>query len=99
MTPSLEGWPTKAKEAPSPHEVRLAPLDTNPVFQSLGGISQSIFIIFFGGGGGRGGGGAGLLMKGWSDRFIIFFLRGVGLGIKGQGQYFRMGLIPCRTLC
>ena len=37
MTPSLEGWPTKAKEAPSPHEVRLAPLDTNAVFHSLGG--------------------------------------------------------------
>ena len=37
MTPSLEGLPTKAKEAPSPHEVRLGPLDTNPVFQSLGG--------------------------------------------------------------
>ena len=36
MTPSLERWPTKAKEVPSPHEVRLAPLDTNPVFQSLG---------------------------------------------------------------
>ena len=36
MTPSLEGLPTKAKEAHSPHEVRLAPLDTNPVFQSLG---------------------------------------------------------------
>ena len=36
MTPSLEGWSTKAKEAPSPHEVRLALLDTNPVFQSLG---------------------------------------------------------------
>ena len=36
MTPSLEGWPTKAKEAPSPYEIRLAPLDTNPVFQSLG---------------------------------------------------------------
>ena len=35
MTSSLEGWPTKAKEAPSPHEVRLAPLGTNPVFQSL----------------------------------------------------------------
>ena len=35
MTPSLERWPTKAKEAPSPHEVRLALLDTNPVFQSL----------------------------------------------------------------
>ena len=35
MTPSLEGLPAKAKEAPSDHEVRLAPLDTNPVFQSL----------------------------------------------------------------
>ena len=34
VTPSLEGWPTKAKEAPSPHEVRLALLDTNPVFQA-----------------------------------------------------------------
>ena len=36
MTPSLEGWPTKAKETPSAHEVRLVPLDTNPVFQYLG---------------------------------------------------------------
>ena len=36
MTPSLEGWPTKAKEVPSPNEVRLAPLDTNPVFENLG---------------------------------------------------------------
>ena len=36
VTPSLEGWPTKAKEAPSPHEVRLATLDTNPVFSCLG---------------------------------------------------------------
>ena len=35
MTPSLEGLPTKAKEAPSPHEVKLALLDTNPVFHSL----------------------------------------------------------------
>ena len=34
MTPSLEGWPTKAKEASSPHEVRLALLDTNPVLMS-----------------------------------------------------------------
>ena len=32
MTPSLEGSLTKAKEAPSPHEVGLTPLDTNPVF-------------------------------------------------------------------
>ena len=30
MTPSLEGWPTKAKEAPSPCEVRPALLNTNP---------------------------------------------------------------------
>ena len=29
MTPSLEGWATKAKEAPSPHEARLALLDTS----------------------------------------------------------------------
>ena len=36
MIPSLEGLRTKAKEAPSPHEVRLTPLDTNPVFHSLG---------------------------------------------------------------
>ena len=35
MTPSLEGWPPNAKEALPPHEVRLAPLNTNPVFQSL----------------------------------------------------------------
>ena len=52
VTPSPEGWPTKAKEAHSPHEVRLAPLDTNPVFQSLGEfssiiISNIIVKIFF----------------------------------------------------
>ena len=35
MTPSIEGWPTKAKEAPSAHEVRMSTLNTNPVFQSL----------------------------------------------------------------
>ena len=29
VTPSLEGWPTKAKEAPSPREVKLTPVDTN----------------------------------------------------------------------
>ena len=38
MIPSLEGWPTKAKETPSHHEVRLTPLDTNPVFLYLGNI-------------------------------------------------------------
>ena len=37
MTPLLEGWPTKAKEAPYLHEVRMSPLDTNPVFQNLEG--------------------------------------------------------------
>ena len=40
MTPSLEGLPTKAKEAPSPHEARLTLLDTNPVFQYLGEIAR-----------------------------------------------------------
>ena len=44
MIPSLEGWPTKAEEAPSPHEVRLAPLDTNPVFQNLSTCGYSQFI-------------------------------------------------------
>ena len=41
MTPSLEGSPTKTKEAPFPHEVRLALLDTKPVFQCL----RLFFII------------------------------------------------------
>ena len=36
MTSSLEVLPTKAEETPSSYEVRLAPLDTNPVFQWLG---------------------------------------------------------------
>ena len=36
MTPTLQGSTTKAKEAPSPHEVRMAVLETNPVFQCLG---------------------------------------------------------------
>ena len=36
MTPSLEGWATKAKETPSLYEVRLSPLDTNPVFNVSG---------------------------------------------------------------
>ena len=35
MIPLLEGWLVNAKKA-SPHEVRLTPLDTNPVFQCLG---------------------------------------------------------------
>ena len=35
MTPSLERLAAKAKEVPSSHKVRLAPLDTNLVFQCL----------------------------------------------------------------
>ena len=34
MISSIEGWPPKAKEAP-PHDVRLAPLDTNPISSCL----------------------------------------------------------------
>ena len=42
--PSLEGWPNKAKEAPSHYELRLTLLDTNPVFQCLclGSFSQCL---------------------------------------------------------
>ena len=42
MAPLLEGLPAKAKEAPSPHKVRLAPLDTNLVFHCL----RETFDIF-----------------------------------------------------
>ena len=40
VTPSLERWPTKAKDkdAPSFHEVRLTLLNTSPVFQCLGNL-------------------------------------------------------------
>ena len=33
-----------AKEAPSPHEVRMSPLETNPVFQSLGGKTLDLHL-------------------------------------------------------
>ena len=36
VIPSLERRPTKALEASIPHEIRLTPLDTNPVFQCSG---------------------------------------------------------------
>ena len=45
MKPSLEGLPTKTKEAPSPDEVRLAPLDTNPVFQCNGNRDSNMIRI------------------------------------------------------
>ena len=41
MIPSLEWCATKAKEAPSPHQVRLILLDTNPVFQCLGDFKNT----------------------------------------------------------
>ena len=42
MILSLEGWPTKAKETPSHHEVRLTPLDTKPSIS----ISREYFEVF-----------------------------------------------------
>ena len=33
-------WPTKTKGAPSPHEVRLTLLDTNPVFQCFNLVQE-----------------------------------------------------------
>ena len=44
VTPSLDGLPTKATEAPSPLEVRLALLE-NPVFQFL---RECICYLLFG---------------------------------------------------
>ena len=44
VTSSLEGWPTKAKETLSPHEVRLTLLDTNTVFQCLRVKSPQIIL-------------------------------------------------------
>ena len=43
MITSLKGSPTKAKEAPSPHEVRVSPLDTNPVFACDDKASDCVF--------------------------------------------------------
>ena len=45
LTPSLKGWPTKTEEAPSPHEVRLTPLDTKPVFACLGGELTQLPVL------------------------------------------------------
>ena len=44
VTPKLEGWPTKTKEAPSPYEVRLALLHTNTVYMSLIETTFTIYI-------------------------------------------------------
>ena len=43
MIPSLEGWPAKAKEAQSPHEVKTDPTSHQPsTSMSLGILSESI---------------------------------------------------------
>ena len=42
-TPSLEGFPTKAKEDPSPHEMRLSPAGYQPSIS----WSSIMFIISF----------------------------------------------------
>ena len=44
MTPSLEEWPTKAKEAPFLHEVRLAPPDSNPQYFNVLKIKQIMHL-------------------------------------------------------
>ena len=43
---SLERWPTKAKEAPSPYDVRLTLLDTNAVFICLKNPYQESYILW-----------------------------------------------------
>ena len=45
VTLLLEGWPTKPKQAPSPHKVRLVRRDTNPVFQSLDNIDSVLTFL------------------------------------------------------
>ena len=45
MKLSLEGWPTQSKEGPSPHEVRLTPLDNNPVFHCLEGMFVVLLLL------------------------------------------------------
>ena len=44
-TPSLEGLPTKAKEDPSPHEMRLSPAGCQPSISWSWGIIVIIIII------------------------------------------------------
>ena len=46
MTPSLDGLPTEAKEAYFPHEVRLAPLDINPVFRVSGNVLVTCYLTY-----------------------------------------------------
>ena len=45
--PSLEGLPTKAKEDPSPHEMRLSPTGHQPNISWSQGIIMIMIIITF----------------------------------------------------
>ena len=53
MIPSLEGWPTKAKDTLSPHEVRLTLLDISPVLIHISFQVQKLktrslgFVVIF----------------------------------------------------
>ena len=46
VMPSLEGWPTKAKEARSPHEVRLACWTSTQYFNVWGKTAYVQLINF-----------------------------------------------------
>ena len=45
VTPTLEGWSTKAKKVNSRHEGRLTALDTNPLFQCLSSLLLPFSMI------------------------------------------------------
>ena len=68
--PSLEGLPAKAKEAPSPHEVRLAPLDTNPAVQKSSSRKYNAIVQ------------ENTIPSEWNDSFIFSIFKGKG---KGEG--------------
>ena len=44
-TPSLEGLPSKAKEDPSPHEMRLSPTGHQPN-KAVAAESSNVFRVF-----------------------------------------------------
>ena len=72
MTTSLEGLPTKAKEAPSPHEVRLDPLDTNPAVQENSSRKYNAIVQ------------ENAMPSEWNDSFIFSIFKGKGKD-KGEG--------------
>ena len=72
MTPLVEGLPAKAKEAPSPHEVRLAPLDTNPAVQKSSSRKYNAIVQ------------ENTMPSEWNDSFIFSIFKGKGKD-KGEG--------------